>query len=95
MIKIIYIFLKSINLIRIKISKYIFLIFCLNTFFGCKYISEIIPNESKEIVTEEKNQHQEQNNERNQITEERNQLQEPNEERNQITEQDLKFESIF
>ena len=65
--------------------KYLYLILCLNIFFGCKYISETITDESKEIVTEEKDQ----------LQEEKDQLQELNEKINQMTEEDLKFESIF
>ena len=68
-----------------KKLKYLYLILCLNIFFGCKYISETITDESKEIVTEEKDQ----------LQEEKDQLQELNEKSNQMTEEDLKFESIF
>jgi hypothetical protein len=78
-----------------KKLKYLYLILCLNIFFGCKYISEKITNESKEIVTEEKDQLQELNENSNQMTEEKDQLQELNEKSNQMTEEDLKFESIF
>lgn len=47
-----------------KKLKYLFLMLCLNMFFGCKYISETVTDESKEIVTEEKDQFQEPNGER-------------------------------
>ena len=47
-----------------KKLKYLYLILCLNIFFGCKYISETITDESKEIVTEEKDQLQEEKDQR-------------------------------